>query len=74
MDQLLKQHWLSYILSIIKASASVLEHFAHEAHETPLEIRKEKLALQYILILKANSGNPAYDVVFNPKYQNCICR
>ena len=27
------------------------------------------LALQYILKLKANPGNPAYDVVFNLKYQ-----
>ena len=36
---------------------------------TPLEIRREKLALQYILRLKANPGNPACDVVFNPKYQ-----
>ena len=40
-----------------------------EAHEPPLEIHREKLALQYILKLKANPGNPAYDVVFNPKYQ-----
>ena len=40
-----------------------------EAHEPPLEIRREKLSLQYILKLKANPGNPAYDVVFNPKYQ-----
>ena len=40
-----------------------------EAHEPPLEIRREKLALQYILKLKSNPGNPAYDVVFNPKYQ-----
>ena len=40
-----------------------------EAHEPPLKIRREKLALQYILKLKANPGNPAYDVLFNPKYQ-----
>ena len=40
-----------------------------EAHGLPLKIRREKLALQYILKLKANPGNPAYDVVFNPKYQ-----
>ena len=38
-------------------------------YEPPLEICREKLALQYILKLKANPGNPAYDVVFNPKYQ-----
>ena len=41
-----------------------------EAPEPPLEIRRQKLALQYILKLKANPGNPAYDVVLNPKYQN----
>ena len=40
-----------------------------EADEPPLEIRREKLALQYILKLKANPGNPAYDDLFNPKYQ-----
>ena len=31
-----------------------------EAHEPPLEIRREKIALQYILNLKAKPGNPAY--------------
>ena len=37
-----------------------------EAHEHPLEIRRDKWALQYILKIKANPENPAYDVVFNP--------
>ena len=41
-----------------------------EVHEPPLEIRREKLALQYTIKLKANPENPAYDVVFNPKYQH----
>ena len=41
----------------------------NEAYEPPLEIRKDKLALQYVLKLKANPENPAYDVVFNPKHQ-----
>ena len=40
-----------------------------EAHEPPLEIRRDKLALQFVLKLKANPENPAYDVVFNPKHQ-----
>ena len=40
-----------------------------EAHEPTLEIRREKLALQYTIKLKANPVNPAYDV-FNPKYQH----
>ena len=32
-------------------------------------VYKTYLALQYILKLKANPGNPTYDVMFNPKYQ-----
>ena len=48
--------------------SSPVESLYVEAHEPPLEIRREKLALQYILKVKANLGNPAYDVVFNPKY------
>ena len=39
------------------------------AHEPTLKICREKWALQYILKPKTNPGNPAYDVVFNPKYQ-----
>ena len=50
--------------------SSPVESLYVEAHEPPLEIRREKLALQYTIKLKANPGNPAYDVVFNPKYQN----
>ena len=49
---------------------SPVESLYVEAHEPPLEIRKDKLALQYILKLKANPENPAYDVVFNPKHQD----
>ena len=56
-------------LSLGAFSSSPVESLYVEAHEPPLEIRREKLALQYILKLKANPGNPAYDVVFNPKYQ-----
>ena len=56
-------------LSLRAFLSSPVESLYVEAHEPPLEIRREKLALQYILKLKANPGNPAYDVVFNPKYQ-----
>ena len=48
--------------------SSPVESLYVEAHEPPLEIRRDKLALQYILKLKANPENPAYDVVFNPKH------
>ena len=50
--------------------SSPVESLYVEAHEPPLEIRRDKLALWYILKLKANPENPAYDIVFNPKYQN----
>ena len=56
-------------LSLGAFRSSPVESLYVEAHEPPLEIRREKLALQYILKLEANPGNPAYDVVFNPKYQ-----
>ena len=56
-------------LSLGAFRSSPVESSYVEAHEPPLEIRREKLALQYILKLKANPGNPAYAVVFNPKYQ-----
>ena len=56
-------------LSLGAFRSSPVESLYVEAQKPPLEIRREKLALQYILKLKANPGNPAYDVVFNPKYQ-----
>ena len=57
-------------LSLGAFRSSPVESLYVEAHEPPLEIRREKLALQYTIKLKANPGNPAYDVVFNPKYQD----
>ena len=55
-------------LSLGAFRSSPVESLYLEAHEPPIEIRRKKLTLQYILELKANPGNPAYDV-FNPKYQ-----
>ena len=57
-------------LSLGAFRSSPVESLYVEAHEPPLEIRREKLSLQYTIKQKANPGNPAYDVVFNPKYQN----
>ena len=54
-------------LSLGAFRSSPVESLYVEAHEPPLEIRREKVALQYTIKLKANPGNPAYDVVFNPK-------
>ena len=50
-------------LSLGAFRSSPVESLYVEALEPPLEIRREKLALQYILKLKANPENPAYDVV-----------
>ena len=63
-------HNLGLRLSLGAFSSSPVESLYVEAHEPPLEIHRKKLALQYRIKLKANPGNPAYDVVFNPKYQN----
>ena len=57
-------------LSLGAFRSSSFESLYVEAREPPLEIRREKLALQYTIKLKSNPGNPAYDVLFNPKYQN----
>ena len=56
-------------LSLGAFRSSPVESLYVEAHEPPLEIRRDKLALQYVLKLKANPENPAFDVVFNPKHQ-----
>jgi hypothetical protein len=39
-----------------------------EVNELPLRLRSQKLALQYIVKLKSNPGNPAYSSVFQPHY------
>ena len=38
-----------------------------EADELPLDLRREKLALQYVLKLKSNQANPSYSCVFKPQ-------
>jgi hypothetical protein len=41
-----------------------------EANEPPLDLRRVKLLLQYIIKLKANSDNPAFRCVFHPQFEN----
>lgn len=41
-----------------------------EANEPSLQDRREKLAVQYVLRLKSNKSNPAYNTVFRPNYVN----
>ena len=40
-----------------------------EAHKGPLQIRSDKLTLQYYTKLKSCPSNPAYDCTFNPNYR-----
>jgi ribonuclease HI len=37
-----------------------------EAGEIPMDLRRKRLAMQYLVKLKANPSNPAFDPVFNP--------
>ena len=48
---------------------SPIDSLYAEAHEAPLQIRSEKLALQYYTKLKSSRSNPAYDCTFDPKYR-----
>ena len=41
-----------------------------EANEPPLSLRRQKLALQYIIKLKSNPTNPAYDSVFQQNFKS----
>ena len=41
-----------------------------EANEPPLNLRRVKLLLQYIIKLKANPDNPAFRCVFHPQFEN----
>ena len=40
-----------------------------EANELPLQLRRQKLALQYMVKLKSNPNNPAYASVFQPNFK-----
>ena len=41
-----------------------------EANEPPLDLRRIKLLLQYIVKLKTNPDNPAFDCVFDPQLED----
>ena len=48
---------------------SPIDSLYAEAHEAPLQIRSEKLALQYYTKQKSSPSNPAYDCTFDSKYR-----
>ena len=39
-----------------------------EANETPMYLRRKKLALQYALKIKSTQENPVYEIIFMPNY------
>ena len=45
-----------------------------EAGELPLEERRIKLSLQYLIKLKSTPSNPAYNCVFHPEFEQKYSR
>jgi len=40
-----------------------------ESNETPLTMRRERLAIQYMLKIRATPQNPVYDYIFKPSFK-----
>jgi ribonuclease HI len=47
-----------------------VESLLAQANEYPLQLRRQKLSLQYSIKLSAFTNNPTFDCVFNPKLSN----
>ena len=45
-----------------------------EANETPIYLRRKKLALQYALKIKSTPENPVYEIIFKPNYEDHYLR
>ena len=58
---------LRLVLGAFKTSP--VESLYIEAYEVPLQLRSEKLALQYCIKLKSCPSNLAYDCIFQSKYK-----
>ena len=58
---------LRLVLGAFKTSP--VDSLYTKAHEAPLQLRSEKLALQYCIKLKSCPSNPAYDCIFQSKYK-----
>ena len=56
-------------LTIGALRTSPIERLYAESNEPSVYVRTEKLSLQYTTKLAANPKNPAYNCVFNPKYE-----
>ena len=61
-------------LALCAFRTSPIESLYVEAGELPLEQRRINLSLQYNTKLKSTPSNPAYNCVFNPKYEQKYSR
>ena len=62
-------HYQGLRLALGAFRTSPVESLYAESNEPSLYTRREKLSLQYTTKLAANPKNPAYNCVFNPKYE-----
>ena len=62
-------HHQGLCLALAAFCTSPLESLYAESNEPSLYVTREKLSLQYITKLAANPKNPAYNCVFNPRYE-----
>ena len=69
MKELNTIHHQGLRLALGAYSTSPIKSLYTEADESPLTLRREKLALQYSTKLKSCPSNPTYDCTFNPKYK-----
>ena len=60
------RHGLRLCLGAFKSSP--IEALYAEANETPLELRREELAMRYALKIKSNPDNPVYDSIYKLPY------
>jgi len=58
---------LRLVLGAFRTSPA--ESLYAEAHEAPLALRRQKLAMQYFVKLSSCPNNPAYNCIFNPYYK-----
>ena len=67
-------HHLGLRLALGALRTSPVESLYVEANETPLSLRREKLALQYYTKLQSCPSNPAFECTFDPKYKEMFAR
>ena len=61
-------------LSLGAFRTSPAQRLCVAANELPFQLRREKLALQFAIKIVANSYNPVYQTIFNPRYMDLFGR